>query len=117
MQIFAHIAFLKCRFAIFVETNGCNMEQLTKIHKKLVKETELSFFRYLYHEIDWGNRIVGIRGPRGVGKTTLMLQHIKNDLNINDVLYINADDIYFSEHRILDLAERLVQRGIQSLYL
>ena len=117
MQIFAHIAFLKCRFAIFVETNGCNMEQLTKIHKKLVKETELSFFRYLYHEIDWGNRIVGIRGPRGVGKTTLMLQHIKNDLNINDVLYINADDIYFSEHRILDLAERLVQRGIQYLFI
>ena len=93
------------------------MEQLTKIHKKLVKETELSFFRYLYHEIDWGNRIVGIRGPRGVGKTTLMLQHIKNDLNINDVLYINADDIYFSEHRILDLAERLVQRGIQYLFI
>ena len=75
------------------------MEQLTKIHKKLVKETELSFFRYLYHEIDWGNRIVGIRGPRGVGKTTLMLQHIKNDLNIND------------------LAERLVQRGIQYLFI
>ena len=106
MQIFAHIAFLKCRFAIFVETNGCNMEQLTKIHKKLVKENELSFFRYLYHEIDWGNRIVGIRGPRGVGKTTLMLQHIKNDLNINDVLYINAADIYFIERLIRNLQPR-----------
>ncbi|MBQ3190062.1 MAG: ATP-binding protein [Bacteroides sp] len=93
------------------------MENLIKIFKKLLKETDIRFQRYLYHEIDWENRIVGIRGPRGVGKTTLMLQHIKKEMNTADVLYVNADDIYFSNHRLLDLAERLVQRGIHHLYI
>lgn len=93
------------------------MENLIKIYKKLLKETDIRFQRYLYHEIDWENRIVGIRGPRGVGKTTLMLQHIKKEMNTADVLYVNADDIYFSNHRLLDLAERLVQQGIHHLYI
>ena len=93
------------------------MENLTKIYKKLLKETDIRFQRYLYHEIDWGNRIVGIRGPRGVGKTTLMLQHIKKEMNVSDVLYVNADDIYFSNHRLIDLAEKLVQQGIHHLYI
>lgn len=93
------------------------MENLRKIFKKLLRETNVSFQRYLYHEIDWDNRIVGIRGPRGVGKTTLMLQHIKKELDIADVLYVNADDIYFSNHRLIDLAEKLVQQGIHYLYI
>lgn len=93
------------------------MENLTRIFKKLLRETDIRFQRYLYHEIDWNNRIVGIRGPRGVGKTTLMLQHIKKELDIADVLYVNADDIYFSNHRLIDLAERLVQQGIHHLYI
>lgn len=97
--------------------NQENMDNLTKIYKKLLRETDTSFLRYLYNEIDWNNRIVGIRGPRGVGKTTLMLQHIKKDLNTADVLYINADDIYFSDHRLIDLAEKLVQRGISHLFI
>lgn len=93
------------------------MDNLIKIYKKLLRETDTAFHRYLYSEIDWNNRIVGIRGPRGVGKTTLMLQHIKKELNPDEVLYVNADDIYFSDHRLIDLAERVVQRGIQYLFI
>ena len=93
------------------------MNNLIKIYKKLLRETDTGFFRYLYGEIDWGNRIVGIRGPRGVGKTTLMLQRIKRDLNADDALYVNADDIYFSDHRLLSLAEQVVQRGIHYLFI
>ena len=93
------------------------MEHLIRICKKLLRETDTSFFRYLYNEIAWDSRMIGIRGPRGVGKTTLMLQRIKHDLNADDVLYVNADDIYFSEHRLLDLAERLVQRGVHYLFI
>ncbi|MDE7149475.1 MAG: AAA family ATPase [Bacteroidales bacterium] len=88
-----------------------------KIHKKLLRETDTKFFRYLYQNIDWSNRIVGIRGARGVGKTTLMLQHIKKNLNADETLYVNADDIYFSSHRLLELAERLVQNGIKYLFI
>ncbi len=94
-----------------------DMENLTRVYKKLLKETATDFHRYLYDKINWDNRIVGIRGPRGVGKTTMMLQHIKENLAVDDVLYVNADDIYFSDNRLLDLAERLVQRGIHHLYI
>lgn len=93
------------------------MDNLIRIYKKLLRQTDTRFLRYLYNEINWENRIVGIRGPRGVGKTTLMLQHIKKDLNAGDVLYINADDIYFSDHRIIDLAGMLVQRGTHYLFI
>ena len=88
-------------FVIFV-TKHNYMDNLIRIYKKLLRETDTSFYRYLYHEIDWNNRIVGIRGPRGVGKTTLMLQYIKKELEADDVLYVNADDIYFSEHKLCD---------------
>lgn len=93
------------------------MDNLIRIYKKLLRETGTTFFRYLYHEIDWDNRIVGIRGPRGVGKTTLMLQHIKTHLRADDALYVNADDIYFSHHTLTNLAEKLVQRGIRYLFI
>lgn len=71
-----HLASAKM---LYLLTNQESMDNLTKIYKKLLRETDTNFFRYLYSEIDWNNRIVGIRGPRGVGKTTLMLQHIKKD--------------------------------------
>ena len=93
------------------------MDNLNRIYKKLLQETTSSFHRYLYDKINWDNRIIGICGPRGVGKTTMMLQHIKEELPKDEVLYVNADDIYFSNNRLLDLAERLVQRGVYHLYI
>lgn len=93
------------------------MENLIRIYKKLLHETDTRFFRYLYDEINWNSRIVGIRGARGVGKTTLMLQRIKKDLNPEEALYVNADDLYFSNHHLLDLAEKLVQRGIRYFFI
>lgn len=93
------------------------MDTLTRIYKKLLSETDTGFKRYLYHEIDWNSQIVGIKGARGVGKTTLMLQYIKDELDPEDALYVNADDIYFSEHRLIDLAEILVNRGIHHFFI
>lgn len=93
------------------------MEYLERIYKKLLKETDTSFLRYLYDEIDWDNRIVGIKGPRGVGKTTMMLQRIKLSIDPSSALYVNADDIYFSNNRLIDLAEKLVQRGVRYLFI
>lgn len=93
------------------------MEALFKVYKKLLKETNTDFLRYLYSEINWKNRIVGIRGPRGVGKTTLMLQHIKNEIEPDNALYVNADDIYFSSHTLLELAEQLVHKGVKYFYI
>lgn len=93
------------------------MDSLVRVYKKLLRETTTKFHRYLYDQVNWDNRIVGIRGPRGVGKTTMMLQHIKENLPVDDALYVNADDIYFSANRLVDLAERLVQHGVHHLYI
>ncbi len=93
------------------------MDRLIQISKKLINETDTRFLRYLYEDIGWNNRIIGIRGARGVGKTTLMLQHIKLAVPPDDVLYVNADDIYFSNHRLIDTAELLSNRGIHNFYI
>lgn len=54
---------------------------------------------------------MGLVGPRGVGKTTLMLQYAKEKLNRNTTLFVNADDLYFSSHHLVDLADDFVKRG------
>ena len=106
-----------CKFYYLCPVNSRSMDNLIRIYKKLLRETTTSFHRYLYNNIVWENRIVGIRGPRGVGKTTLMLQHIKESLQSDDALYVNADDIYFSNHTLLELAELMAQRGVHHLYI
>ena len=54
------------------------MEKLFEQFQKLLRETDTSFFRYIYTQINWQSRMIGLTGPRGVGKTTLVLQYIKN---------------------------------------
>ena len=94
-----------------------SQDALVRIFKKLLDETDTTFRRYLYYDIDWSDRIIGIKGPRGVGKTTMMLQYIKEHLDFDEVLYVNADDIYFGDHRLIDLAEKLVQRGVRYFFI
>lgn len=52
-----------------------------------------------------------IVGAKGVGKTTLLLQHIKLNLSIREALYVSADDFYFTEHKLLDFAEEFHKLG------
>ena len=81
------------------------MEELLGYYNLLVNRTKTDFHRYLYTEIDWQDHLVGLTGPRGVGKTTLILQHIKENLNRNTTLYVTAEDLYFSNHTLLSLAK------------
>ena len=57
------------------------MEHLTATYRKLLHDTTTVFHRYMYDRINWSNRMFGIVGPRGVGKTTMLLQHIKEQLD------------------------------------
>lgn len=71
-----------------------------------VNNTNTKFVRYLYNRIEWTDRLIGITGARGTGKTTLMLQYLKNNFSEkNDALYVSLDDYYFTTHRLFDLAE------------
>lgn len=71
----------------------------------LLSQTDERFHRYLYTAIDWNARMVGIVGPRGVGKTTMVLQYIKEHKANYRALYVSADNTYFSAHTLVDLAD------------
>ena len=61
--------------------------------------------------------MIGLTGPRGVGKTTLVLQHIKKNLNLSETLYVTAEDFYFSDNKLIDLADAFVKRNGRYLFV
>lgn len=70
------------------------METLITTHERLLKYTNTSFMRYLYDKIIWNNRLVGIIGAKGTGKSTLLLQHIKQHFpDTSKALYASLDNI------------------------
>ncbi|MDD3989839.1 MAG: AAA family ATPase [Bacteroidales bacterium] len=93
------------------------MDRLSEVYRKLLSEVKSGFFRYNYDLINWSNRLTGIIGPRGVGKTTLVLQHIKNALNDAESLYVTAEDFYFSRNKIIDLADEFDKAGGKYLFI
>ncbi len=93
------------------------MEQLYATFTKKLKEVSTDFIRYKYLDIKWEGRAFGLVGPRGVGKSYMLLQYIKKNLDPRDTLYISADNIYFSEHRLVDLADTFVKMGGKHLFI
>ena len=86
-------------------------------HRKIAR-IDLRFKRYLYDQINWSARIISIKGARGVGKTTMLLQHIlENYEDIDKTLYTSLDDLWFSTHSLIDLVDWADQHGVQRLYL
>lgn len=93
------------------------MEKLFEYSNKLIKEADTSFLRYMYNEINWQSRMIGLIGPRGVGKTTLVLQYIKQNLNPAETLYVTAEDFYFVDNRITELVDTFVKYGGKYLFI
>jgi predicted AAA+ superfamily ATPase len=87
------------------------MEALFQYSNRLIADVDIRFTRYLYNQINWDSRLIGLVGPRGVGKTTLVLQHIKNNLDHAHTLYVTAEDFYFAKNRLLDVATDFVKLG------
>lgn len=86
-------------------------------HRKIAK-ISLRFKRYLYAQINWKARIIAIKGARGVGKTTLLLQHIlEHYQDIDQTLYASLDDLWFTTHSLLELVDWADRHGISRLYL
>ncbi len=86
-------------------------------HRKIAK-IDLRFKRYLYPQINWKARMIGIKGPRGVGKTTMLLQHIlENYEDIDQTLYASLDDLWFASHTLVELVDWAYRHGIMRLYL
>ncbi|MCD8269671.1 MAG: AAA family ATPase [Parabacteroides sp.] len=87
------------------------MEKLQASFDAMLRTIPATFHRYMFNRINWNNRLLGLVGPRGVGKTTLMLQYAKEKLNRNTTLFVNADDLYFSAHHLVELADEFVKQG------
>ena len=93
------------------------MEKLFNLQEALLDNTS-SYKRYLLDKIDWSNRLIAIKGARGSGKTTILLQQIKFNLSEKDIaLYTSLDDLYFFENTLVGLAEEFVLQGGTHLFL
>jgi predicted AAA+ superfamily ATPase len=94
------------------------MDTLIEKSYQKVRDADTRFIRSIMNKIDWNDRLIGIRGSRGVGKTTLLLQRIKKFLgNTSDSLYVSLDHLWFAEHGLLDLVDFFVKRGGKFLFL
>ncbi len=93
------------------------MEQLFEIYRSLLAETPSKFVRYMHDTIDWQSRLIVLMGARGVGKTTMVLQHIKLHGDKNTSLYIDANNTYFSANSLYDVANQFYINGGRVLYI
>jgi len=95
------------------------MEKLIQYSNAMINSVEVKFKRYLREKVNWENRLNIITGARGAGKTTMLLQYIRENLSENpdEVIYVSLDDLYFSQNTLLDFADDFVKRGGKHLFL
>lgn len=95
------------------------MDVLYAYHDNLIKQVNTSFFRYLMSTIRWDQRMLAIKGPRGSGKTTLILQYIRFNLQKprEQVLYITADHYWFYTHNLVETADEFYRNGGRYLFI
>ena len=94
------------------------MDTLIEKSFQKVKGANTRFIRSIMDKIDWSDRLIGIRGARGVGKTTLLMQRIKKFFgSSNEILYVSLDNLWFAAHSLLDLVDFFTKRGGKFLFL
>ena len=91
--------------------------QLTRFMRGKLENTQTSFHRYMFSRIHWNRQMFGLVGPRGVGKTTMFLQYIKEHYDERKMFYVTADHVYFSTHSLLELADEFSREGGQQLFI
>lgn len=92
-------------------------DSLYSYMREMLDRTPVLFNRYKYTLVDWDSRLVGITGPRGIGKSTMVLQYIREHQKEGEHLYVSADHIYFSTHSLVSLADTFVKEGGTNLYI
>ena len=94
------------------------MNLLLEQSERLVKATSLEFKRYLFYSIQWNSRLIGVKGARGTGKTTLLLQWIKEqNLPTSKAAYFSLDDLYFTAHSLKSTVTEFYKNGGQIIVL
>lgn len=90
---------------------------LTAFMESQLQQTTSTFHRYMYEQISWESRMFGLVGPRGVGKSTMILQYIKEHIDNRYMFYVAADHLYFSSHTLVDLVDEFVKEGGKQLFI
>ncbi|MFN4082180.1 MAG: ATP-binding protein [Bacteroidia bacterium] len=94
------------------------MIELFEISASLIKQTRLDFKRYLYKKINWNDRLIGIKGARGTGKSTMLLQWLKEqNMPINQAIYFSLDELYFTKNNLVDTVADFYNKGGKVLIL
>ena len=93
------------------------MENLFNTFRIKLSLTPMSYFRSFHDIINWDSRLICIMGQKGVGKSTLMLQHIKKYDDLSETLYVSADNMYFAGHTLYELAGNFFLQGGKHLYI
>jgi len=109
--------FQKC--ILYLCENTIDMKQLFSALYRKLEATDNRFERYLKSQIDWNNRLIAITGARGTGKTTMLLQRVKEQHGNHPekALYVSLDNIFFTANRLYSLAEEFLSLGGEELYL
>lgn len=94
-------------------------KQLLAASDRLISRVPMDCKRYLFPRIDWNDRLICIKGPKGTGKTTLIHQHIRETFGIgsNKCIYMSADHIWFSKHDILDAVDYFYSHGFTHIFI
>ena len=82
-----------------------------------LKQTASTFHRYMYDQVSWEARMFGLVGPRGVGKSTMILQYIKEKSNQRKILYVAADHLYFSSHTLVETVDEFAKEGGEQIFI
>ena len=82
-----------------------------------LKQTTSTFHRYMFDRISWDSRMFGLVGPRGVGKSTMILQYIKEHRDSRHILYIGADHLYFSSHTLVETVDEFVKESGEQIFI
>lgn len=93
------------------------MRTLVAKYRNILKNVDINYVRNIHNTIPWDDRLIAILGARGVGKTTLVLQHIKLYEDVDTTLFVYADDLWFSTHSLVALAEMFYTNGGRVLYI
>jgi len=118
LRNYLHISFIFSTFAAGNEIKKhFGMDTLFQFSTGRIEEVSLDFIRYAYSTIKWNGRMLGIVGPRGVGKTTLLLQYAKQQLEGQETLYVSMDMLYFATHTIVEVADRFYKNGGKHLLI
>ena len=90
---------------------------LIEFMENQLKQTTSTFHRYMYDRISWESRMFGLVGPRGVGKSTMILQYIKEHKESRRMLYIGSDHLYFSSHTLVETVDEFAKEGGEQIFI